>query len=194
MQIGFGLLLAIFVFFFVLGLAADFSLRKKSADYHVSHLSMPPNHIDLIVVLGAGTRTDQPVLGDRLHCAEQASQQWPTAKVILTGNDVSSSETTAMKDALMTRGRLNPALLVQDGRAMNTRQSFENLSQNFSSDRTVIVCTNEFHQRRSVALAREYGFQAWASGWDRSRYRSGPALLLRERLSAIKWFIESNYE
>ncbi|MBX9767353.1 MAG: YdcF family protein, partial [Bdellovibrionales bacterium] len=75
------------------------------------------------------------------------------------------------------------------GSALNTRMTFENLPK--AQDQRILICTNEFHQRRSVALARGFGFQAWAYGRDRTTYKSAPLLFLRERLSRVKWLLET---
>lgn len=144
-----------------------------------------------IVLLGAGIKTDQPILSDRLHCAEEAFRRWPHAKVFVSGNNIDSTEVDAMKAALMRRAQIPEPALVLDGDAKNTRDTFRNLRKHMDQIQNVLICTNEFHQRRSVALANSFGFQAWAYGRDRTRYSSATALFGRERLSRLKWMFES---
>ncbi|MBX9768791.1 MAG: YdcF family protein, partial [Bdellovibrionales bacterium] len=121
---------------------AELYLRYLTPNFHIetdSNREALGSSSLTIVILGAGTKADQPVLADRLFCAEEAFQKWPSAKVFVSGNNVTSSEVNAMKTALLSHGVIPESALILDGSALNTRMTFENLPK--AQDQRILICT-----------------------------------------------------
>lgn len=138
-----------------------------------------------LLVLGAGNNSESPILNDRIVNAWEASKKFPHAKVILSGND-DVGEVNAMDSALAKLG-LDPARVILDPTAKKTWDSFQNLKLFKFDSQPGYFVTNEFHQRRSQAIAGAFKIPARAYGKDLKSYGDSFYLSIRERFATIKF-------
>lgn len=112
------------------------------------------NRADPIVVLGSRVTNGQPgaLLVSRLNKALFVAQQFPEAKVIVSGD----GEAVVMSRYLIDHG-LDPARIVEEPVATSTNENLEN-SYALAKDAGVLhVVTNEFHSLRTRLWAWHLG-------------------------------------
>lgn len=126
---------------------------------------------DAIIVLGAqvlpdGTPSVQ--LGWRLDAAYEAYQKKNVPVVVCgaQGKDEPKTEAEAMKEYLIRAG-IPAEDILTDPASFNTRQNLNNASYLLKSipgiDKVLIV-TSDYHVPRSLALARDLGYDACGMG------------------------------
>ena len=154
---------------------------------------------DCIVVLGAHVWEDGR-LSDALRCrCERALEAWNDglAPIIIAcggqGRDEPSTEAVAIRDWLAANGVPETAVLM-DETSVNTRQNLEHaraiMAENGLS--TAAVCTNSYHLRRALWIARDVGLRASGLAARSLTTPMGVARnYLRETCSWILYFIRS---
>ena len=126
---------------------------------------------DAIVVLGAQVYSDGSPslqLSWRLDAAWDAYRQKAAPIVVCgaQGNDEPMTEAEAMKIYLMNKGVPETDILT-DPKSFNTRQNLTNASEllkNRPEIKKVLIVTSDYHVPRSMALARDLGFEACGLG------------------------------
>ncbi|MEY8576797.1 YdcF family protein [Corynebacteriaceae bacterium 6-324] len=112
------------------------------------------NCADPIVVLGSRVTNGQPgaLLVSRLNKALAVAQQFPEAKVIVSGD----GEAVVMSRYLIDHG-LDPARIVEEPVATSTNENLENSHALAKDARVLHVVTNEFHSLRTRLWAWHLG-------------------------------------
>ena len=129
------------------------------------------DNYDAIVVLGAQVYSDGSPslqLSWRLDAAWDAYRQKAAPIVVCgaQGNDEPMTEAEAMKIYLMNKGVPETDILT-DPKSFNTRQNLTNASELLKSRpeiKKVLIVTSDYHVPRSMALARDLGFEACGLG------------------------------
>ena len=122
---------------------------------------------DAIIVLGAQVKPDgtpSVQLGWRLDAACDAyeKKQVPVVVCGAQGKDEPMTEAAAMKQYLCGKGIPEKDILT-DPESFNTRQNLENASallKKTGNPRKVLIVTSDYHVPRSLALAKDLGFEA----------------------------------
>lgn len=162
-------------------------LANKKIDFYANMAAQSPK-VDWIIVLGNGPGLTQ-ALRLRLDNAILAHQLWPTARILLTG-DESAKEVSVMKEYLVNQG-LPKEFLVEESESTSTWNSFENLKKIIGKEDIALIITNEFHQRRSMATAALMGYNAALFGKDTVPLERQAFYATRERMGVIKWYLQS---
>ena len=126
---------------------------------------------DAIIVLGAQVRPDgspSVQLGWRLDAAEEAYRQKAVPVVVCgaQGKDEPMTEAEAMKQYLVGKGVPETDILT-DPESFNTNQNLTNaaeLLKNVPGVRKVLIVTSDYHVPRSLAIAKDLGFDACGMG------------------------------
>ena len=126
---------------------------------------------DAIIVLGAQVKPDgspSVQLRWRLDAAYEAYVQKAVPVVVCgaKGGDEPVPEAEAMKQYLMERG-VPERNIMTDPNSFNTNQNLKNASallKDLSGIRKVLIVTSDYHVPRSLALARDLGFDAAGMG------------------------------
>ena len=130
-----------------------------------------PEQYDAIIVLGAQVLPDgspSVQLGWRLDAAYEAYQQKPVPVVVCgaRGKDEPMTEADAMKQYLTDKGVPDETSL-KDPDSFNTRQNLKNASDLLKKKtgiKKVLIVTSDYHVPRSMAIARDMGFDACGLG------------------------------
>ncbi len=167
----------------------------------VAHSYSEPYDGDLLIVLGAGLYGSQPSasLISRLQMARDYLECHPQAVAILSGGqgpgeDISEAE--AMRRYLVQSGIANDRLLLES-RSTNTRENLlysrELLTnEEHTTQVSLAIVTNDFHQYRAQALARQLNLQTFAlaaptpdvPGLEMNCY-------IREYFAVVKFYLQS---
>ena len=126
---------------------------------------------DSIIVLGAQVRPDgspSVQLGWRLDAAEEAYRQKAVPVVVCgaQGKDEPMTEAEAMKQYLVGKGVPETDILT-DPESFNTNQNLRNaaeLLKNVPGVQKVLIVTSDYHVPRSLAIAKDLGFDACGMG------------------------------
>ena len=126
---------------------------------------------DAIIVLGAQVRpygSPSVQLGWRLDAAEEAYRQKAVPVVVCgaQGKDEPMTEAEAMKQYLVGKGVPETDILT-DPESFNTNQNLRNaaeLLKNVPGVRKVLIVTSDYHVPRSLAIAKDLGFDACGMG------------------------------
>lgn len=167
----------------------------------VAHSYSEPYEGDFLIVLGAGLYGSQPSasLISRLQTAQDYLERHPRAVAVLSGGqgpgeDISEAE--AMRRYLVQNGIANERLLLESC-STNTRENLvyskallahhEDVKQI-----SVAIVTNDFHQYRAQALAKQLNLQTFALaaptpdvlGLEMNCY-------IREYFAVVKFYLQS---
>ena len=142
-------------------------IREKGVETTVP----APDSYDAIIVLGAQVLPDgtpNVQLAWRLDTAAEAyrNRKVPVVVCGAQGKDEPLPEAYAMKKYLTDRGVAEEDILT-DPESFNTRQNLQNakaLLKDKSEVRKVLVVTSDYHVARSLALARDQGYEAIGLG------------------------------
>ena len=126
---------------------------------------------DAIIVLGAQVKPDgtpSVQLSWRLDKAVTAYEQHPVPVVVCgaQGGDEPMPEAQAMRSYLEEHG-IPAEDILEDPDSFNTRQNLTNAQKLLSSReniRRVLIVTSDYHVPRSMALARDLGYDAAGLG------------------------------
>ena len=129
------------------------------------------DNYDAIIVLGAQVRPDgspSVQLSWRLDAAWEAYQQKPVPVVVCgaQGKDEPMTEAEAMKQYLTDKG-VAPEDILTDPDSFNTNQNLKNaakLLESIPDVAKVLIVTSDYHVPRSLALARDLGYDACGMG------------------------------
>ena len=126
---------------------------------------------DAIIVLGAqvlpdGTPSVQ--LGWRLDAACEAYQKKSVPVIVCgaRGKDEPRTEAEVMKEYLVSNG-IPEDVILTDPASFNTRQNLKNASallEAIPGISRVLIVTSDYHVPRSLALARDLGYEACGLG------------------------------
>lgn len=143
------------------------------------------------ILLGAGVRNERvtPVLQDRLEAALSLYKAGKIQRFLLTGDHSRKNydEVNTMKDYLTKKG-VNDSVIFLDHAGFDTYNSMYR-AKNIFQVKDAIVITQDFHQNRSVFLARNMGLTATGFIADRRVYRGRLYLAVRESFAVAKAFL-----
>ena len=117
---------------------------------------------DHAIVLGLALENGKPT-GDllaRLNTAQAYLEQYPEARLILTGGNADSSgrtEADVMHDILAERGVSEDHMIVED-RAESTKDNFRNTAQFIDPNDPIVLISSSYHMDRAVQTAQSAGF------------------------------------
>ena len=147
---------------------------------------------DCIFVLGAGVVNGQPTLAlrDRLENAYDLYTAGKSERILVSGDHGRKNydEVKAMKDYLANLGVPRDAIF-QDHAGFNTYDSMYRAKVIFEVD-TMLICTNNFHIRRSLYIARRLGIDARGYPTADSAWYNTKIQNVREALSKVKAFLD----
>jgi SanA protein len=146
------------------------------------------------IVLGARVSPDgapSAVLADRLAAALDLYRAERAEKILVSGDHQAPEydETNAMARWLSERG-VPAEDLFTDHAGLRTLDTMERAARVFQVTNAV-VCTQDFHLRRSVFLARRAGIDAVGFVADRRRYAHARANESREALAKVVAVLDS---
>ena len=149
------------------GLVGYICIRERSV---LKEVPAAENY-DAIIVLGAQVRPDgspSVQLGWRLDAAEEAYRQKAVPVVVCgaQGKDEPMTEAEAMKQYLVGKGVPETDILT-DPESFNTNQNLRNaaeLLKNVPGVQKVLIVTSDYHVPRSLAIAKDLGFDACGMG------------------------------
>lgn len=126
---------------------------------------------DAIIVLGAQVTPDgspSVQLGWRLDAAYDAWKQKAVPVVVCgaRGKDEPVAEADAMEQYLVNKG-IPASDILKDPDSYNTNQNLQNaaaLLQNLADVRKVLIVTSDYHVPRSLAIAKDLGYDACGMG------------------------------
>lgn len=153
--------------------------------------------LDFIVVLGAQVYEDRPsvVLQYRLDAARDYLKANPSTKCIVSGGqgpNEHTAEANVMADYLVQQG-IDPARIIREDASENTKENIANSREIIGSpDASVGIVTNNFHQFRSLALARKQGMTRVCGIAAGSVPLYLPNNMVRESLGIAKDFLAGN--
>ena len=136
--------------------------------HHNTEVAIPGNSpVKAIIILGSGTPNcvASPTLVARLDQGLKHAQQWPQAKVAVSGGQdfgLRCREADIMAEYLIARG-VAADRVIREGRSTSTE---ENLmfsrhlleEQGVAAADPIVVVTSDFHVQRAVRIARKAGF------------------------------------
>ena len=161
------LLLAVLGIAVYAGLIGYICIREGSVQTTVP----AADNYDAIIVLGAQVRPDgspSVQLSWRLDAAWEAWQQKHVPVVVCgaQGKDEPMTEAEAMKQYLTAKG-VSPEDILEDPDSFNTNQNLKNAAKlltNIPGIGKVLIVTSDYHVPRSLALARDLGYDACGMG------------------------------
>ena len=123
---------------------------------------------DAIVVLGAQVKPDGSPslqLTWRLDKAADAYAQKNVPVVVCgaKGTNEPCHESVVMKKYLTDHG-VPPSMILEDPESYNTRENLENAQKLLPDIRRILIVTSDYHVSRSLAIARDLGFDASGHG------------------------------
>ena len=167
--------------------AYEIALGRK-ASRNVSELGT--NEADAILILGAGVYADNsptPVLKDRLDRGIELYNAGAAPKILVSGDNVSSTETTAMRDYCLAQGV--PAQdIFMDRLGLSTQDSLARASAIYGV-RKILIVTQEYHIGRAVYLAGCYDMEALAVPAQDASYSNTSEQERREFLARALDFV-----
>ena len=161
------LLLAVLGIAVYAGLIGYICIREGSVQTTVP----AADNYDAIIVLGAQVRPDgspSVQLSWRLDAAWEAWQQKHVPVVVCgaQGKDEPMTEAEAMKQYLTAKG-VSPEDILEDPDSFNTNQNLKNAAKllaDIPGIGKVLIVTSDYHVPRSLALARDLGYDACGMG------------------------------
>lgn len=158
----------------------------------------PTGQEQVLIVLGAGLRRDQPstLLRYRLDAAYEYAAAHPDLLVVTSGGqgrDEWVPEGQAMRDYLIEKG-LDPDRILAENRSTSTEENFrfslDLLRERGLDESTPIVyVTNSFHSYRAGRYARMAGFTRVTSIPASTPWRSVLPCYLREALALAYYWV-----
>lgn len=117
---------------------------------------------DHAVVLGLALENGKPTddLLARLNTAQAYLEEYPEARLILTGGnaDVSGrTEAAVMRELLAERGVADERMILED-QAESTKDNFRNTAQIIDPGEPVVLISSNYHMDRAVQTAESAGF------------------------------------
>ena len=117
---------------------------------------------DHAIVLGLALENGKPApdLLARLDTAREYLNQYPEARLILTGGNADESgrtEAAVMRDILTEKGVPEDRLILED-QAQTTKENFGNIAGIVSAEKPVVMISSNYHMDRAVRNASESGF------------------------------------
>ena len=145
--------------------------QEIQINHRVAKTVPEADQYDAIIVLGAQIKPDgspSVQLSWRLDAAAEAYRQKPVPVVVCgaKGKDEPMTEAEGMKKYLTESGIPEQDIL-QDPDSFNTRQNLKNAASLLSSlpyVKKVLIVTSDYHVPRSLALARDQGYDACGLG------------------------------
>jgi uncharacterized SAM-binding protein YcdF (DUF218 family) len=144
--------------------------------------------IDVIMVLGANDGFENHRSKDRALNANLAKLKYSDARFLLTGNE-SKKEITTYKELLSENSYFE---FIIESKSTTTWENFKfskTLLKDLSIDKSrILIVTSQYHQNRSLAMARCLGLDSYIFGKDTRTYTKAPLFFLKERFSVAKYF------
>ena len=117
---------------------------------------------DNAIVLGLALRKGQPVadLYDRLDTAQAYLEEYPDARLILTGGNAGEadlSEAAFMHDYLPKLGVPDEKMIIED-QATDTKENFLYTAEIIDPAEPVVLITSDYHMDRAARTAESAGF------------------------------------
>lgn len=117
---------------------------------------------DYAIVLGLALENGQPTrsLLLRLDTGQKYLEQYPEAKLILTGgnaDDSGKTEAEAMRELLVEKGVPDASMILED-EAKTTKENFLNVAAMIDPAAPVVFISSGYHMERAVMYADKAGF------------------------------------
>ena len=118
---------------------------------------------DYAIVLGLALENGEPTpdLLARLDTAREYLDEYPDARLILTGGNADESgrtEADVMRELLTRQGVPEDRLILED-QAQTTEESFTNIAEMIPAEEPVVMISSDYHMDRAVRKASESGFR-----------------------------------
>jgi uncharacterized SAM-binding protein YcdF (DUF218 family) len=162
----------------ILQVLIGYILGSELILWRISRPKAPPESPRYLILLGHKGGEQSPVTKDRFFNAVEAMKRWPKAQLIITGNE-EKGEVSHYRGMLAKVGITDYLI---EAKSKTTWGNLKNILPLLESqDQAVVIITSEYHQRRSLFIARAYRLNAHAFGKDQQKY--GPRLWVKERLA-----------
>ena len=117
---------------------------------------------DYAIVLGLALENGEPApdLLARLDTARAYLEEYPEARLVLTGGNADASgrtEAAVMRDILTQQGVPEDRLIIED-QAQTTKENFSNIAGILPLEEPVVMISSNYHMDRAVRIASEGGF------------------------------------
>ena len=142
----------------LLALVIVFFFGKVIRGSTINTAGRADNAIVLGLALENGSPTDD--LLARLNTAQAYLEEYPEARLILTGGNADESgrtEAAVMRDILAERGVADDRMILED-QAVSTKDNFRNTAQIIDPDEPVVLISSNYHMDRAVQTAQNAGF------------------------------------
>ncbi|MFT5433201.1 MAG: SanA protein [Myxococcota bacterium] len=143
-------------------LSGDIVIDLQASDHvYASVDTVPERHV--AIVPGARVYSDgtpSPALEHRLECARRLLEAGKVEMILVSGDHAAPEydETNAMQSWLMDHG-VAANQIALDHAGFRTLDTMQRAARVFGV-KSAVICTHEFHQGRSVFLARQAGIDA----------------------------------
>lgn len=158
---------------------------SESLVFFYSRDPIKDQQFDYILLLGVSGPTTQNLAIDRAKNTIEALSLWPQAQLIITGNE-KFREVSRYKEYLKDSGYNTSKFLVET-QSTDTWENIAFSKKIIPEGSRVLIITTEFHQPRSLAIARVQGLRASLFGRDPRSYSAWFIYFVRERGANIKW-------
>ena len=154
-------------------------------------------HRDIALLLGTTpiTKSGNPSTYyiNRIEAAVQLYHAGKYDKIIVSGGaDNEFNEPECMRDDLIQRG-VPDSVIIMDNKGDRTIYSIERAKNVFHAD-SIIIISQEFHNKRAIYQAQHYGIDAVAFNAAESPYRTTRVKNhLREYLARVKVILEVGF-
>jgi SanA protein len=167
-------------------LGAGACIRNKADGYVFESLDQLPSRTSAIVLGARINRDGRPsqALLDRIDCGYELFAAGRVQTIFVSGD---GEQDAVMARALIERG-VPAAKVIRDPAGHRTRATMMNARA--SGIRDAIVCTQGYHQPRSVAWARHFDIDAVGWSADRRPYSTRPKDDVREAFARTLAMLE----
>lgn len=169
-------------------------VRTYSKKYIISMDDLPSD-IKIIIVLGAGVRSDGTpcdILFDRLETSVEVFKKNNDGIFILSGDHSGKeyNEVRAMKNCVLKHD-IDEKKIFMDHAGFSTYETMYRAKNIFNVDKAIIV-TNEYHLPRAIYIARKLGIYSYGVKSDKRGYMLMDKYKKREVVAQLKDFIYVN--
>jgi len=184
--------ISIFLFFSTVGILINLHINSTTEEYIYHDPQKIPESYTALVLGAAVYRSGRPsgVLTDRLEKAIELYKKNIIKRILVSGDHGKKyyDEVNNMEKFLLSRGIPKKNLFL-DHAGFNTYNSIERAKEIFQV-RDMIIVTQEFHQPRSVYIARKKGIKAFGYIADERDYPKILFFRVREYFARIKSYFE----
>ncbi|UOF01162.1 YdcF family protein [Bdellovibrio reynosensis] len=162
------------------------ALYIVAAEVYVSAISSDkvPASVGYILVLGAAGDSQVLMVIDRIEMAVLAKSKYPKAPLLLSGNE-KRGEISTYKSMLNQKGITD---YIEEPQSTTTWNNLRFSQKMIPAQASVLIVTSSFHRRRSLAMARSLGIDAYSFSEELEEKERSWFYIFREHAAIYKYF------